>query len=115
MVANFSPRIDILPLPQRRLWDELASVPKEFVLYGGTAVALHLGHRESIDFDFFGNRPLDPSNLAPTIPFLADAIVSACFGKGVTGMDAGVKPTRTYMRRPLSKHADTKAGATTGA
>ena len=26
------------------------------MLYGGTAVALHLGHRHSIDFDFFGNR-----------------------------------------------------------
>jgi hypothetical protein len=26
------------------------------VLYGGTAITLHLGHRESVDFDFFGNR-----------------------------------------------------------
>ena len=39
--GRFTPRLDILPLPQRRLWDELASVPPEFVLYGGTAIALH--------------------------------------------------------------------------
>ena len=54
MTANFTPRLDILPPSQRRLWDELSAVPVEFVLYGGTAIALHLGHRESVDFDFFG-------------------------------------------------------------
>jgi hypothetical protein len=76
MTADFAPRLDILPLPQRRLWDELSTVPGEFVLYGGTAIALHLGHRESVDFDFFGNKPLDPAKLVPAIPFLADAIVT---------------------------------------
>lgn len=29
-----------------------------FVLYGGTAIALRLGHRESVDFDFFSAGPL---------------------------------------------------------
>lgn len=29
------------------------------MLYGGTAVALHTGHRESEDFDFFSSLPLD--------------------------------------------------------
>jgi hypothetical protein len=76
MTTDFTPRIDILPPPQRRLWDELAAVPAEFVLYGGTALALHLGHRQSVDFDFFGNRPLDPALLVPAIPFLAGAIVT---------------------------------------
>jgi hypothetical protein len=76
MTIDFAPRIDILPPPQRRLWDELADVPQEFVLYGGTALALHLGHRESVDFDFFGNKPLDPAKLVPAVPFLAGAIVT---------------------------------------
>jgi len=76
VTSEFTPRLDILPPPQRRLWDELAAVPPEFVLYGGTAVALHLGHRESQDFDFFGNKPLDPARLAPAIPFLANATVT---------------------------------------
>ena len=75
MTANFTPRLDILPPSQRRLWDELSAVPEEFVLYGGTAIALHLGHRESVDFDFFGNKPLDPTRLFPALPFLAGAIV----------------------------------------
>ncbi|MCI0467540.1 MAG: nucleotidyl transferase AbiEii/AbiGii toxin family protein [Beijerinckiaceae bacterium] len=76
MTDTFSPRLDILPPPQRRLRDELAFVPQEFVLYGGIAIALHLGHRESADFDFFGCNPLDPVELVPSIPFLAGAVVT---------------------------------------
>ena len=50
----FEPRIDILPPAQKEIWSQLAPAPGlSFVLYGGTAVALQLGHRTSIDFDFF--------------------------------------------------------------
>lgn len=52
-VELFAPRLDILPPSQRRLWDELKSTPRSFILYGGTALALGLGHRASEDFDFF--------------------------------------------------------------
>ena len=76
MTDDFAPRLDILPKPQRRLWDELAAVPPEFVLYGGTAVALHLGHRQSADFDFFGNRPFDPAKLTASVPFLTAAMIT---------------------------------------
>lgn len=76
MAPGFIPRLDILPPSQRQLWDELSAVPSEFVLYGGTAVALHLGHRQSVDFDFFGNKPLDPANLVPAMPFLTGATVT---------------------------------------
>jgi Nucleotidyl transferase AbiEii toxin, Type IV TA system len=74
-MQTFSPHLEILPEAQRKLWDELTAVPKEFVLYGGTALALHLGHRDSLDFDFFGNRPLDVSNLETSVPFLSGARV----------------------------------------
>lgn len=70
------PRLDILPPPQQRLWGELIDVPESFILYGGTAVALHLGHRESIDFDFFGTTEFDPRTLAAEIPFLRDAQIT---------------------------------------
>ncbi|HEY6578521.1 MAG TPA: nucleotidyl transferase AbiEii/AbiGii toxin family protein [Rhizomicrobium sp.] len=76
MPGSFTPRLDILPPPQRRLWDELAEVPPEFVLYGGTAIALQLGHRRSVDFDFLGSRPLDPNRIAPAIPFLTGATMT---------------------------------------
>lgn len=70
---EFSPHLEVLPSAQRNLWAELRAVPDEFVLYGGTALALHLGHRDSVDFDFFGSRPLDLGRLEAGIPFLAGA------------------------------------------
>lgn len=72
---GFAPRLDILPRPQRALWDELVAVPAEFILYGGTAIALHLGHRQSVDFDFFGSQPFEPRSLT-TQPFLAGATIT---------------------------------------
>ena len=75
MSANFTPRLDILPPAQRRLWDEFGEIPHSFVLYGGTAIALQLGHRASEDFDFFSDRPLDPGSLLPAFSFLRGATV----------------------------------------
>lgn len=72
---SFQPRLEVLPKPQRALWLELGDVPEEFTLYGGTALALHLGHRESADFDFFGTSDFDPFTLASKIAFLAGAEV----------------------------------------
>jgi hypothetical protein len=74
-MSKFLPHLEILPPAQLRLWHELDEVPPEFTLYGGTAIALQLGHRQSVDFDFFGNRPFDPTNLQSSIPFLAKARV----------------------------------------
>jgi hypothetical protein len=74
-VPEFSPRLDVLPEAQRRLWGELSAVPDEFTLYGGTALALHLGHRKSVDFDFFGSRDIDVASLEAGIQFLAGARV----------------------------------------
>ena len=71
---TFRPRLDILQEPQRELWPALADVPAEFVLYGGTALALRLAHRTSVDFDFFTSEPLDPEQLL-RLPFAEDADV----------------------------------------
>jgi len=46
----FSPHLELLPAPQRALWNELSEISREFGLYGGTALALHLAHRKSVDF-----------------------------------------------------------------
>ena len=69
----FTPRLDVLPAAQRRLWDELTQTPKDFVLYGGTALALRLGHRSSEDFDFFSNQPFSPDALQRAILYLVGA------------------------------------------
>jgi hypothetical protein len=72
----FTPKLQILPPSQRRLWDELGATPKDVVLYGGTALALRLGHRGSEDFHFFSNNSFVPDLLRNTIPYLQGAEVS---------------------------------------
>ena len=72
----FTPKLEILPFAQRRLWDELKHTPKKFVLYGGTALALRLAHRSSEDFDFFSNYSFAPDFLRKEIPYLQDAEMS---------------------------------------
>ncbi|HZS55042.1 MAG TPA: nucleotidyl transferase AbiEii/AbiGii toxin family protein [Bryobacteraceae bacterium] len=67
------PKLDVL-LPQgRRLWSELSQVPEHFVLYGGTAIALRLGGRQSVDFDFFTNQSISAEPLTRSLPFLRGA------------------------------------------
>ena len=73
VTRTFRPRLDVLPPPQRVLWPELDATPDHFTLYGGTALALRLGHRQSLDFDFFSGEEFDPAALAREIPYLAGA------------------------------------------
>ena len=68
------PILGILPKAQRELWPALVEIPDNFVLYGGTALALRLGHRSSVDFDFFSSQTLDTEALYK-LPFIADAEV----------------------------------------
>jgi len=72
----FTPQLGILPPAQRSLWDELRQTPPEFVLYGGTALALRLGHRHSEDFDFFSNRSFEPESLSKRVQYLQGAEIS---------------------------------------
>lgn len=90
----FAPRLDVLPPPQRRLWGELGEVQREFVLYGGTAIALHLAHRQSEYFDFFGNRHFDPAQLLCALAFMAEARITQLEPNTLTGIidrDGAVK------------------------
>lgn len=71
---TLGPALTKLPAPQRKLWPQLAPLAKQgFVLHGGTAIALRLGHRDSIDFDFFTERPLARTTLLAALPALATA------------------------------------------
>jgi len=73
-MSTLAPRVEILPAAQRRLWDEFrAAIPSSFVLYGGTALALRTASRQSEDFDFFTNNPIDAHSLPATLPFLVGA------------------------------------------
>ena len=57
---------EILPLRQVRVLAHIGPVLSRmgFYLVGGTAVALHLGHRRSLDFDWFTSEGFDPLHVA---------------------------------------------------
>jgi hypothetical protein len=70
----FKPHREILSSAQKVLWSELRNAPDfGFMLYGGTAIALRLGHRASVDFDFFSEKPLDRETIKAAFPFTTDA------------------------------------------
>ncbi|MCY4485572.1 MAG: nucleotidyl transferase AbiEii/AbiGii toxin family protein [Deltaproteobacteria bacterium] len=71
---TFKPFLDVLPDEQRKLWSSLADIPDSFVLYGGTALALRLRHRSSVDFDFFSSDAVD-FDLLFRLPFMTRADV----------------------------------------
>ena len=70
---RFEPRLDILPASQRALWPHLQFARDRFVLYGGTALALRLGHRASVDFDLFSFHPFTTAELLRATPWLSAA------------------------------------------
>ena len=73
---SFRTRRDILPPGQKKLWPLLAPLKeKGYCLYGGTALALRFGHRRSMDFDFFTDRPLDRKALESALPWFRGGTV----------------------------------------
>ena len=50
------------------LWDALGPLPGDLRLYGGTALALYLNHRTSVDFDFVSPDPVVEPALVRRIP-----------------------------------------------
>ncbi len=64
----------ILSETQTQLLPALAKLPEHFILYGGTALALRLGHRASVDFDFFSFSRMDASHMLQELPFAARPI-----------------------------------------
>jgi len=63
---------EILTQQQAELLPYIASFKRSFYLVGGTAIALHLGHRRSIDFDLFTSSKLNKARIKNTlnqIPF----------------------------------------------
>jgi hypothetical protein len=73
MANQFQPDLAILPDEQRRLWPELSGVPRQFVLCGGTAIAVQLKHRASNDIDFIAFETFDSDAIEHQLPLLHGA------------------------------------------
>jgi hypothetical protein len=55
--------LEVLPPKQAELFPKLKSIPG-FYLAGGTALALQMGHRVSVDFDLFSDQRIPKTLLA---------------------------------------------------
>ena len=55
--------LEALPEKNKSLWQKLSLFPN-FYLAGGTALALQIGHRISVDFDLFSDKVLSSSLLS---------------------------------------------------
>lgn len=71
-------RFDAIPDSLRNLLMRLASLPslEDFLLGGGTSLALRFGHRLSVDLDFFTTREFDSEHLADQIGMTGATIVN---------------------------------------
>lgn len=54
---------NILSDKQKELLPFIKKFKKDYYLVGGTAIALHIGHRKSIDFDLFTDKPLNKKKI----------------------------------------------------
>lgn len=89
---TFRPALAKLPAPQRQLWPQFTPLAKQgWVLHGGTAIVLRLGHRDSVDFDFFTERLLDRKALFDALPFLTKATTIQDEPTIYTAIACGVK------------------------
>lgn len=96
---------EVLPPTQRTLLENLAGQEwlGSFYLVGGTALALHIGHRISIDFDFFSRDEFDNHNV---MRHLSDLGKFDLFEEGrdtIHGSLDGVKLSFLRYRYPVLK------------
>ncbi len=76
------------------LWERMGPLPANLRLYGGTALALYLNHRLSVDFDFATPEPVVDIDLARSLSWAAGAKLN-----GGVGMVDGI--IEENARRPI--------------
>jgi len=65
-------KLFILSENRRKILPSFVSWMNEFYSAGGTGLALQIGHRDSIDFDFFSNQSFDPNAMIQRLTKLFD-------------------------------------------
>lgn len=99
MIGVFRPCLEILPNAQRQLWPALRPASHlGLVLYGGTAIALRLGHRSSVDYDFFTDQPLNRQALYAEFPFLHQSTLLQDTPDSLTALVPPSIPTDQHVK-----------------
>ena len=97
---------EILVEPQWQVLREIGPVitPHNFYLGGGTAIALQLGHRRSVDFDWFIADDFEPLSFAQKLREQIPSFVTEQVSSGTLhGRLAGVRLTFLAYHYPLLK------------
>ena len=82
------------------------------VLAGGTALALHVGHRVSVDFDFFTNHEVDPAAVVLAMQATSVEIRVLKLEPGTAVMTAnGVKVSLFQYPYPFAEPTERFSGA----
>ncbi len=84
--------LEILSTEQKELLPVLSQFKREYYLVGGTAIALHIGHRESIDFDLFKEKNIRKKDIYSKLNTL-DYKVSFADYNQINMLSNGVKIT----------------------
>ncbi len=79
------------------------SIVKKSYLAGGTALALHLGHRISVDLDFFTPQVFDEKTLSGELSQLPEYKEDGIAWRTVWGKIANTKFSLFYYQYPLIK------------
>ena len=84
---------EVLSTATSRVFGRLGELPEfsSFYLAGGTAAALQLGHRLSLDLDLFTERPWSWERIAPALSSVGDVIVDRQEEGAFVGSVAGVR------------------------
>lgn len=93
-MPNF--HLEVLPQRQLQLWEKLdpsAAALHDLHLYlaGGTALALQIGHRQSLDFDFFSQQPAIAETISEWLQQFPDFLVREADAHTLHAEISGVK------------------------
>ncbi len=104
-VARLMMHAEVLPPAQQACLRQLgpAATAGGFHLIGGTAVAIHLGHRQSVDFDWCTQQfPGEPVNFSSSLACHGVRLTPTSLADGtVHGSVDGVKVTFLEFKPPL--------------
>lgn len=109
--------IAILPGPTRQTWRRIVPIlPSAAYLMGGTALAVRLGHRQSLDLDFFLEAAVDLAALAEQLGLLAPTVVQMLSDDTLNCLFAETRlqflaATTQRMIAPPEVIADVRVGA----
>lgn len=97
---------NILSDKQKELLPFIKKFKNNYYLVGGTAIALHIGHRKSIDFDLFTAKPLNKKKLNDEIQMSGAKVQPIFFDIDQQHFIINeVKCTFLYFPYPIEHHA----------